>query len=582
MLQEYSHYRVEILDTVFSTPEGNEYPGTASLTFTSRSGHEQSVVTFGYLSEADIFQLIDDEAPLQLDHCYIDRLYLSVYREQRGLGEKHPVIIKDFSARHTFFDCPSPVDLSYAEFSGSDVNFEEAHFARNSIIMLATRFDNCGLNFSNVKIKDGDLDFTGLVINEGDVNFKNSQFGPGNVNFHDAAFGTGTINFTNTNFGDGNVSFVNTNFGDGDVSFKVAVFCKGKVDFHYAKFAGGDISFERTEFGEGWKDFRTVEFGTGRVNFNRSIFGDGEVSFEASQLKEGKLSFKRAEFGKGKVDFELAEYENVDASFDRADFGEGSISFFNSKFKTLCLEGCHFNQYLDLRMASCEMIDLSDTVVRDIVDLRPHAFDIKIGSINFSGMRLIGRLFIDWKDNNVQKLIMSQEDTTKRLKAEQFRTLKSNFSATGQYNDEDKAYLEFKRLESKAILEESLQKNKFSALWMYPVYGFKLLVFDWAGHYATNPLRVIISMGIVYSFNSLLVMFLQLVTSGEITSSVSDFDKMSLAAKAFYYTVVTFFTIGYGDFYPIGPLRPMAGVIGFTGVFLMSYFTVAFVRKILR
>ena len=39
---------------------------------------------------------------------------------------------------------------------------------------------------------------------------------------------------------------------------------------------------------------------------------------------------------------------------------------------------------------------------------------------------------------------------------------------------------------------------------------------------------------------------------------------------------------GYGDCSPMGYFKIIAPVEGFIGVFLMSYFSVAFVRKILR
>ncbi len=52
--------------------------------------------------------------------------------------------------------------------------------------------------------------------------------------------------------------------------------------------------------------------------------------------------------------------------------------------------------------------------------------------------------------------------------------------------------------------------------------------------------------------------------------------------NSIYYSAITFFTIGYGDYFPYGPLKFVAAIEGFSGVFLMSYFTVAFVRKILR
>ncbi len=582
MFPEHSTFSVEIKNVVFTTDNGNTFPRTAIVTFVSPDGHHESVERLGYLPEEDIFNKIDNEEPLNLDHCYIDKLSITDYKDRKGLDRKDYVSIHAFSARRTFFDNRHPIDLSFTEFLEGNVDFENSYFAESSIHFHGSLFTNCGLNFSNVKMPDADLDFTNIKLGEGDVNFKNAIFGHGIKDFQDAIFGEGAKIFTNTEFGNGDVSFVNTNFGKGKVSFKVARFGGGKVDFHFAKFGEGDISFERTEFGNGKVDFRTVEFGGGRVNFNRAVFGSGEVSFEASQLKTGKISFTRTIFGNGGLNFELGEYDNADASFDRSDFGEGSISFYNSKFKTLSLKSCHLDHYLDLRIASCQSIDLSDTIARDIIDLKPYEFDLDIHTINFSGMRLIGRIFIDWDKNKVKQLIKNQKDTTRWLKAEQFRTLKQNFNVTGQYNDEDKSYVEFKRLESKALLTDAVKRNPLNAIWMYPLYIFKLIVFDWAGLYATNPLRVIISMLTCYTFFSVLFMFLNLFTSAEIICSAGEEKSLGIAGESFYFTVITFLTIGYGDYYPEGAIRWLSGIVGFTGLFLMSYFTVAFVRKILR
>ena len=117
---------------------------------------------------------------------------------------------------------------------------------------------------------------------------------------------------------------------------------------------------------------------------------------------------------------------------------------------------------------------------------------------------------------------------------------------------------------------------------MYPLYWFKLVVLDWAGLYATNPVRVMISMLVCYTFFSIVFMLLSLFTSADIVSALGDPDRLSLVAKSFYHSAITFLTIGYGDYYPSGIIRWVSSAVGFTGLFLMSYFTVAFVRKILR
>jgi len=111
-------------------------------------------------------------------------------------------------------------------------------------------------------------------------------------------------------------------------------------------------------------------------------------------------------------------------------------------------------------------------------------------------------------------------------------------------------------------------------------YGFRALIFDAAGQYATNPVRVLFSMMVSYVFFSLVYLLLMLFTNSDIVAAVDD--HLSVVAKAFYHSAVTFLTIGYGDHYPSGSIRWMSGVEGFVGLFLMSYFTVAFVRKILR
>ena len=49
-----------------------------------------------------------------------------------------------------------------------------------------------------------------------------------------------------------------------------------------------------------------------------------------------------------------------------------------------------------------------------------------------------------------------------------------------------------------------------------------------------------------------------------------------------YFSVITFTTIGYGDYAPRGWLRVVAAVEGFLGLFLMAVFTVSFARKFLR
>lgn len=175
---------------------------------------------------------------------------------------------------------------------------------------------------------------------------------------------------------------------------------------------------------------------------------------------------------------------------------------------------------------------------------------------------------------------MKQEGTTLRQKAEQFRILKENFSSTGNYSDEDEAYVMFKRFESRSWLTEQKEKGGLTKILSYIPHGFKWLIFDAMGLYATNPARVLISMIVAYFLFSIIYVLMILITNADILSSTTD--QLSVVARSFYHSAITFFTIGYGDHFPHGSARIISSIEGFMGVFLMAYFTVAFVRKVLR
>lgn len=467
------------------------------------------------------------------------------------------------------------------EFNAGDVSFANSDFGVGRTSFKIARFGKGKVDFHYAIFGNGEVTFERTEFGDGSVNFRSARFAYGKKDFTRANFGKGQVSFVNTNFGKGNVSFVNSHFKDGKVSFKLALFSNGKTDFHYASFGKGDLSFERTEFGNGSVDFRAVEFGEGKLTFNRTNFGNGDSVFEASEKKGGRVTFKYSIFGNGSLIFDMAEYSTADIYFEHVNFGKGVSSFSRGKFKTLNINSCHFNNYIDLRVLECDTVDLTNTIIRDIVDMTPYNYKVDIKELELSGVRLLGRIYIDWHGNNVKKFIL-QQDKDYRHKAEQFRVLKENYNAIGQYSDEDEAYVEFKRAELKSNLEEALAKNKYNKFWAYPRYFFQWIIFDKVGLYATDPLRVFISMLFTYLFFSATYMVLSVFTDADIVSSLGDPDKLSQFEKVMYHSAITFLTIGYGDYYPSGVHRWISSIEGFTGLFLMSYFTVAFVRKILR
>lgn len=472
-----------------------------------------------------------------------------------------------------------------AEFNKGDVVFTNSIFGEGKISFKVARFGTGRKDFTKVHFGNGDIAFEKVEFGDGNVNFRNTFFGTGKVEFTRCEFGAGDINFVSADFGNGDVSFAGTEFGNGKLSFKLAYFGDGKLDFHYAHFGVGDVIFERTDFSAGNVDFRAVDFGIGRITFNRALFGDGEVIFEASELKKGRITFRRTIFGVGIFNFEMVDFSNSELIIDDVNFGQGKVSFKQSKFGLLSLESSQMNNYFDLRVEECGKLDLSNTIVKDIIDIDSSDFKTNIKAFDISGIRLLGRIYIDWKQNNVKDLILNQ-NASKVSKAEQFRVLKENYNLIGQYDYEDEAYVEFKRMESNHLLESSKDYKFFARLWSKISYFFRWLVFDKVGLYATDPIRVLMSMTVVFLLFSAIFILLPMFTDhSQIISSLfepGDPENLSMIQKAFYHSAITFLTIGYGDYYPTGIIRWLSGIEGFTGLFLMSYFTVAFVRKILR
>ena len=552
------HFKVEIIAQPMTTAEGTTFEKTVLVNLFNDSGKKIEVLEYAWMDKNEIFRLIENEQDINLNNCYVKDFSLSEYRNSKGLSERSVIKLQSFSARRTFFDCDTEIDFSYSEFDGNKTSFESSIFG------------------------NGLVNFTGANFGHGDVNFKKTKFGDGKIDFQYVQFGTGNISFQFSNFGNGDKSFVNADFSDGNVDFKTVTFGDGNVDFKFAKFGNGDISFEKASFGDGKKDFKTVEFGGGKVDFRRVSFGSGDVTFEETEFGNGKVSFKSAVFENGDISFYMADFGEGEASFEQVEFGTGKVSFNNAKTTEISFKSCQFNNYLDLRFTKCNSIDLSDTIVRDIIDLRPQDFPVDIKEMNMTGMKNLGRIYIEWKANNVHDLIYNQKTSSLSEKADQFRILKQGFNTTGQYNDEDKAYIEFKRCEQKAEIEDALKENKSNAVWAYPAYFFKYLVFDKMGLYATEPTRVLASMLVVYLIFSLSFFGIIMTGLGDIHTGVPNPEPMTKFTTSMYLSAVTFFTIGYGDYFPYGLLRWCACTEGFCGVFMMSYFTVAFVRKILR
>ena len=103
--------------------------------------------------------------------------------------------------------------------------------------------------------------------------------------------------------------------------------------------------------------------------------------------------------------------------------------------------------------------------------------------------------------------------------------------------------------------------------------------------YGEAPLRIIGLSVVIIFICAVLYSFTGLNYQGtihQVSSYNSVEENISLLFSSIYFSVVTFTTLGYGDFNPIGLSRAIAAIEAFTGSFTIALFVVVFVKKMTR
>lgn len=613
MIRNFSTYNIEKHGNNLASSGGKTQHDIAVVSLLNDKGDTVSSMKLDIVDAEELYDLIAAGKTVNLDKCYIENFSLAALREKKKLRKSQYLEISDFIATNCVFHSEAEIDFSYARLTSGELDFRHTLFL-GELDFTHSSFGNADFLFDNSCFYQSAVVFSKAKFGKGLLSFKNSNFiegkmtgsrekntgarhrkrAKGILNFEETSFESGKIDFTRSNLGSGDINFSNARLNRRDLFFISAEFSKvrlnfkslnfrdGKLDCRFANFERGDLFFDRAVFDKSILDFSATEFQRGKISFNRTEFEMNELIFESSEMDKGRIIFKNNLFYAGTLDFNSVQYPGADILFENVDFGKCTASFSKSRVNHLSLKSCHLNAFFNLQLQQCKAIDLSNSVVRDIVDMKPYGFKTDIHSLNLSGLLLLGHFHVDWDSNNVKNLILDQE-TSNRNKAEQFRILKENYRSLGQYDAEDEAYVEFRRAEAKADLESELSTGKFlRKLRAHISYGFKWLIFDKIGLYATSPVRVLFSMVVTYLIFVLVYVFLPLIVNSNIYASVDHGDHLSQLEVAFYHSVVTFLTIGYGDYYPAGIFRWISGFEGFMGLFLISYFTVAFVRKALR
>jgi len=352
------------------------------------------------------------------------------------------------------------------------------------------------------------------------------------------------------------VSFCGAEFFD-EISFKRAKF-NGESSFDTAKFHR-EVSFDTAKFSR-TTSFIEVKFSRA-ASFEVVKFSD-KVIFSGSKFSK-KVSFLSSEFS-GETSFNGGTLS--DATFDYSKM-EKSLSFKNIKANKLTLYGSRIR---DLTISSEQKEEMSISL-REVVITESAIVDISHLKALDLYKTIIGHHFkIKWNDNvkDALKCKLNKNEGYAEVEnihdyvSEELLLLKENYRIQGLYEDEDAAYVEFKRVQRKTLR---------------PLRKTVSRVADIIGVYGTKPLRVVLFMLATILFFGILYFILW----PEFTTTDAGVGFWDKVVNSFYTSGIIFVTIGFTKMVPsTGWSMLLIMIEGFLGLFMIAYFTISFSRKI--
>ncbi|UCC31857.1 MAG: two pore domain potassium channel family protein, partial [Phycisphaerales bacterium] len=192
---------------------------------------------------------------------------------------------------------------------------------------------------------------------------------------------------------------------------------------------------------------------------------------------------------------------------------------------------------------------------------------------------------IDQIGRSPRRKLIEGEDSTDKEKlgsaAAQYNMLRNNFRGLPSTDpEEDRCHYKYMDLRRRA------------SDWRWPHRVADWVFLKWCWGYGIYTYRIVATIALViFGFGALYHVAAgpatirnYYVTSGpdalpDIQTAEAD---PQTEFSPWYFSIITFTTIGYGDYAPRGWLRWFAGVEGLMGLLLMAVFTVSFARKFIR
>jgi hypothetical protein len=217
--------------------------------------------------------------------------------------------------------------------------------------------------------------------------------------------------------------------------------------------------------------------------------------------------------------------------------------------------------------------------------------DLGHAKINCSNLSQANLLGVKWKSCKIEHIQIGKKLWQENLAK---IALKSNntIQANDYFEQAEEVYRNLrKHAEQEGIFTlsgELIQKELTMRRMQMPMFSIKRItskIVDLFCGYGEDPLRIvgisillILCCAIIYTFTGLNYQNTFYIYSQDQTSA----ENFSFFLSSLYYSVVTFTTLGYGDFTPVGISRAIAAIEAFTGSFTIALFVVVFVKKMTR
>ncbi len=474
------------------------------------------------------------------------------------------------------------------EFSGAKfekkVTFENSKFDIRTMYLSDGEY-SVGVSFFGCKFK-GDTDFSGAKLTnpsfryatfEGAVFFKNTTFTKGALEF-------GTFNFKDTTF-EGDANFSSATF-DGNVFFVDAEF-KKKSDSAIENNEHSKVKFSRCMF-NGFADFRNCKCDENvEISFANSIFKD-VAAFDFAEF--GTAIFNFSVF-KDNMEFNEATILKP-VEFRRVTF-ESHVKFLRDKFRDTVT-------FLDSIFKKDVIFDWS--LFEGLVELTAEYH----GKLSFKRSAFYLGVQIDWdrvvvKDIDAKKeLVRIYVDALKkegrikeayRFALEFKKELNRDRRKKGTIKDKLTAYIEWIALELPSEYLTNWKRTVISSILTILIFGaiyYGISVVGGGGirdsccEFSGANISISNNVSIKWtnSFNVTLNKSFTVQNLSSNTIAMATRDNNSLRGcilketphiitdilNYIYFSAVTFTTLGYGDFHPVGIVKILASIEAFLGV----------------